>query len=59
MNATEFIRRLDAIPQDRATKKRDPAAVTQLVGEAIYSISLAGDSVSRHLADEILKAIKA
>jgi hypothetical protein len=62
VNVNEFKQRLEKIPLVAAgmgspVKRREPQAVTALCTEALYSISLNGDLVSRRLADEMLKAL--
>ena len=64
MNANEFRQRLDKVPPVAAgmgssVQQRDPRAVNALCMEALYSISLNGDTVSRHLANEMMKAMGA
>jgi hypothetical protein len=64
MTVAEFKQRLEKIPLVAAgmgspVKRREPQAVDALCMEALYSISLNGDAVSRHLADEMLKAMRA
>ncbi len=63
MTVVEFRQRLAKIPLVAAgmgspVKRYEPRAVNALCMEALYSISLNGDTVSRHLADEMLKAMK-
>jgi hypothetical protein len=64
VTVAEFKQRLEKIPLVAAgmgspVKQREPRAVSALCNEALYSISLNGDTVSRHLAAEMLKAMGA
>lgn len=61
MYAAEFKMRLDGLRQAAAKKQRIPADQVKvdagpLIAEAIYSIAVNGDLISRRLAAEILKA---
>jgi hypothetical protein len=60
MNAAEFKQRLAQIPLVQGgypvRQIPDPAKVEQLCGEALYSISVNGDLVSRRLVAAIFEA---
>jgi hypothetical protein len=64
MNVNEFKQRLEKIPFVAAgmgspVKRREPEAFNALCRLALYSISLNGDSISRHVAQAMLKAMAA